>query len=340
MHPPGFNSVDAMRGGGKAWRMDILGQDNIALHPEAALAALARLESSLNDLGLDAEIDAALRLVPGKRAVFAGRFAGAEAVFRLPLDAAHIKSFAAEWGELTRAHAYLDEGDNRVPEPLYFDPNTGLLVTSRAPGTPLLTHMWRVEASARAPLIARAAGWLQAYMAPTIETRGVNRRPWRNWAAKAAEKQPHAALREIEARLLQKMHQLSRKMGDPNWRVAIPHGDFHLNNLLISGPRLTGVDTGKSNHAPIYKDMARALTHMARRGMLPSGRRRFGVDEGAFDAFAQTFALSETEQTAFLPYLITFETLIKVEHPQMSAERIAHALDMAEALFQDLRQVS
>ncbi|WP_378212795.1 phosphotransferase [Aquicoccus sp. G2-2] len=320
--------------------MDILGQDNIALHPEAALAALARLESLIGKLGLVAEAEEALRLVPGKRAVFAGRMAGQDAVFRLPLDAAHIKSFAAEWAELTRAHAYLRSGENQVPEPLYFDPDTGLFVTTRAPGTPLLTHMWRIEAPARAPLVARAAGWLHAYMAPTIETRGVNRRPWRNWAAKAADKQPHAALREIESRILQKMHQLSRKMGDPDWRVAIPHGDFHLNNLIVSGTCLTGVDTGASNHAPIYKDMARALTHMARRGMLPSGRRRFGVDEAALTAFAETFALSETEQTAFLPYLIAFETLIKVEHPQMSAERIAHALSMSEALFQDLRQIS
>ena len=40
------------------------------------LAALTRLEQILAERGLDARIDGALRLVPGKRAIFHGELAG------------------------------------------------------------------------------------------------------------------------------------------------------------------------------------------------------------------------------------------------------------------------
>ncbi|WP_137701026.1 phosphotransferase [Marimonas lutisalis] len=320
--------------------MNILDQDNLHLYPDQALAALNQLEAAIARAGLDAQVDQALRLVPGKRAVFQGRLSGAEVVFRLPLDDANRADFVTEWAELSRARGHMNTGRNRVAEPLHFDRDTGLSVIAHIPGTPLLTHLWTLEAADRLPLLSRAADWLHAYMEPTLEWRGINRRPWRNWAAAAAEKQTHPELIEIERRILQKMHQLSRKLGDPEWRVAIPHGDFHLNNLILDGDRLTGIDTGGSNHAPIYKDMARALTHIARRGMLPSGRRRFGVDEGALATFAAAFELTEREQNAFLPYMITFEALIKVEHPDMSADRVQHAVEMSQALFQDLRQIS
>lgn len=320
--------------------MNIVDKDNTALYPDQVQTALTRLDALLARQVSDAMVNQALRLVPGKRAVFRGRMAARDVVFRLPLDDANRKSAAEEWTELTRAWGHMARGANRVAEPLFFNPDSGLTVIAHAPGAPLLTHIWSLDASHRLPLIARAADWLQAYMAPTITSRGINRRPWRKWAMTAAAKQPHPELAEIEARLLQKMHKLSRQLGDPDWRVAIPHGDFHLNNLILDGDTLTGIDTGGSNHAPIYKDMARALTHMARRGMLPSGQRRFGVDAGALDAFTSAFALSDREANAFLPYMLVYETLIRVEHPQMSSDRIAHALAISEALFEDLRQIT
>lgn len=320
--------------------MNILDQDNITLYPEQALAALSRLEQLLARARLDARVDQALRLVPGKRAVFAGRLGGRAVVFRLPLDGPNREAAAQEWAEMTRAYRYMSTPPLCIAEPLHFDPDTGLLAVDHVPGTPLFTHLWSQDPPDRLPLIARAAVWQRAYTAPTEDWRGINRRPWRIWAAAAVEKQTHTALIDIEKRILQKMNQLSRKLGDPEWRVAIPHGDCHLNNLILDGDRLTGIDTGGSNFAPIYKDMARALTHMVRRGMLPSGARRFGVDAAAYDAFVTAFDLNDREATAFLPYMITFETLIKVEHPDMSGDRIQHAVDLSEALFQDLRQIS
>lgn len=320
--------------------MGIVAKNNIALFPDETLAALTRLQGTLGDVGLDAQVDEALRLVPGKRAVFSGRLAGRDAVFRLPLDDDQREAFAREWAEVSRAWGHMSNGSFRVAEPLFFDPDSGVFALSHIAGAPLLTHLWALDPGERAAPAGRAADWLFSYMSPTIEARKINRRPWRRWAGEAADKQPHAALREIEKRIFQKMGQLSKRLDQPTWRVAIPHGDFHLNNLIL-GPSdsLTGIDTGGSNFAPIYKDMARALTHTARRDMLPSGVRKFGVDAGLFDRFAQAFAMTDAESHACLPYLIAFETLIRVEHPKISEDRIAHALAMSEALFQDLRQI-
>jgi len=136
------------------------------------------------------------------------------------------------------------------------------------------------------------------------------------------------------------MKKLSRHLREyDTWRSAIGHGDFHPNNLIAAPNRLTGIDLGGSNRSPIYKDMARFLTHMARRGMAPSGHHRFGVDAAAYDAFVQAFDLDEAEATLFLPYLICFETLIRVEHPDMPAARIEHGVSLAQNLSQDLRQI-
>ena len=93
--------------------------------------------------------------------------------------------------------------------------------------------------------------------------------------------------------MFQKMKKLYRQIDFPEWRVALTHGDFHLNNLFWDGQTVTAIDLGATNHAPLYKDIARALVHMARRGMLPSGPRRFGVDAAAFEAFTKRFELSD-----------------------------------------------
>ncbi|WP_439110911.1 phosphotransferase [Lentibacter sp.] len=315
---------------------------NIQLYPEEALAALDRLEHvAAQALGARAfTVEKALHLVPERHAVFRGTLEGAEVVFRLALSAKARDASVQEWAELARTWPYMSAAPLTVQQPLFHSADSGLTITSRAKGEGLLTALWRMEPAARHAPIALAADWLHKFTAPSIETRAPNRRPWRIWAEKAAEKQPHEALRQAEAQVLQKMKKLYRQIDFPEWRVALAHGDFHLNNLLWDGQILTGIDLGATNHAPLYKDIARALVHMARRGMLPSGARRFGVDAQAFETFSARFELSEDETHGFLPYFIAFETLIKVEHPEMPQARLDHALEMSEALVSDLKQIT
>ena len=234
-------------------------------NPEQALAALGRLQDMLGRTGREAEVTETLRLVPGKRAVFRGTLDGREVVFRLPLDAANQRDFAAEWSELLRLHGYMSTPPFQVVEPFDFDPNTGIQVISYVPGTPLLKHLQKAGDGTRTALITQTAQWLGHYSEPTIQTTAIPHRRWHRKAGDAAAKQPHEALRDVEAHILRKMGKLGRRLADLTWRTAVTHGDFHLNNLILSGDSLVGIDIGGPGRLPIYKDMARALTHTARR---------------------------------------------------------------------------
>ena len=123
------------------------------------------------------------------------------------------------------------------------------------------------------------------------------------------------------------------------WRNAICHGDFHPNNLLVKGERLTGIDTGGSASIPIYKDMARFLMHMGRRGLIPSGEARFGVDAQGIDAFAEVFEMSDQERDLVLPFMLGCEALLRFENPGIKRGRIRRAAEMTDQLIADLEQL-
>lgn len=320
--------------------MSIVTTDNTQAFPELAAAALAQAETAARDAGLQVTLDTILRFVPGNRLIVQGTLSDAPAVFRLPLSTPAHKQITKEWAELTRTHPYMSTGPHRVAEPLHFSPDTGLMVIRHAPGTPLMKHLWSLDMADRAATFARAGDWLAAYTGPSQSTRPANTRHWLTRARDACATQPHPDLMDLEQRLFRQMRRLSKLIGDGDWRVAIPHGDFHPNNLILHGDTLTGIDTGGSSTAPITKDMARALTHMARRGLFFGENRRFGMDAQAFDTLSNALSLSEPERHLHLPYLICFETLFRVEHPDMPAPRIDYARDMAKSLLHDLRQIS
>lgn len=315
---------------------------HIQQDPAAAAAAQILFEQLVaSDPALrGAKIDQVLRLVPGRRAILAGHFHNQPAVFRVSLHPDETVSFAVEWQELTRAHIHMADGDLRTVAPLVHVAEGQVMVLEQVAGKPLLDLLWSLDHSQRLALLPPAAAWLRRYTAPTEALAPINRGPWRRWAEDALARQTHAQLIGLETRILQKMKKLSRHLREHTvWRTAICHGDFHPNNLIAEQNCLTGIDLGGSNRTPIYRDMARFLTHMSRRGMVPSGKRRFGVDDVAFDAFVKNFALTEAEASLCLPYLICYETLVRVEHPDMPAARIAHGVDLAESLLKDLHQV-
>lgn len=316
---------------------------SIEKHPQEVRRATAQLKDILSrDPALDGAVPAEMvRLVPQQRAIWAGQFRGDPAIIKLAMTPDDVAGFVAEWQELARAHRYMAEGAYRVAAPLALGGAGQVMVQGQAAGVPLMDHLWSQEAADRSAWFSRAAQWAQHFAAPTMASNPINRGPWRNWAEAALARQTHPALIEVETRVLQKMKKLSRQLRDhTTWRTAVGHGDLHPNNLIAGDDCLTGIDLGGSNRAPIYKDMARLLTHMARRGMKGSERHRFGMDALAYDAFVQAFALDKAEATLFLPYLICYEVLIRVEHPAMPAARINHAVVMAERLLDDLKQVT
>lgn len=320
--------------------MSIVTTNNAKAFPKEAAAASLLVEHAASTAGLRAEITQVLRFVPENRIILRGRLDGQDAVFRMPLSAVSHKQITREWAELNRTYPYMHDGPHLVAKPLHFDAASGLMVISHIPGTPLMKHLWSLPVAKRAQVYVQAGAWLSVYTKPSQHTREANVRHWLLRARDAADKQPHAALAEVESRVFRKMRHLSKQIAGQDWRVSIPHGDFHPNNLILNGNHLTGIDTGGSSVAPIYKDMARALTHMARRGLFFGAARKFGVDAQAFDVLADAMQLSLPERDLFLPYLICFETLFRVEHPQMPEHRVEHGREMAKSLLKDLRQIT
>jgi len=309
--------------------------------PDALIAVQAQLDAARATTPAleQAEIDEVLRIVPGNRAVLAGHWQGRRAVFRLvPPTAAEAQ--VREWREATRIWPQMQGKRYRVPEPFLHLPEIGLMVVERVPGTPLLVHLWQSRPETRGAHLPDAATWLRRYTDVSESWHKANPAGWLARAERAAQTQPHARLQRIEAEILVHLRKISAMLEAADWRMAICHGDFHPNNLILGRGRLTGIDLGGSARLPICKDIARFLAHMGRRGMIPSGARSFGVDAGGIAAFAETFSLTETERQLTLPFFIGVEALIRVENPGMPRARLRHAQVMYDALRSDLAEAS
>ncbi|MBZ8119347.1 aminoglycoside phosphotransferase family protein [Roseovarius sp. LXJ103] len=272
-----------------------------------------------------------IRNVAGKRAIFEGVFEGRDVVFRLnyrPEEGAP----AREWAEIERLWPYMAEGDLRIAEPVYANTGAGVIVLERVPGTPMLTLMRRLEAAERVAFFAPAARWLRQSTAMTDAPRVAGTAGWVRRARAASEKQPFPALRALEVQILEQMERLGPHIEGALWRTAISHGDFHPNNLIVDGARITGIDLGGSTRMPIYKDMARFVMHIGRRRIEASGQRALGVDLAALKTFAEVFALTQEERAVVLPFFLAFEALIRVEIRALPKWRIK----AAEAMYRDL----
>jgi len=282
-----------------------------------------------------AEIDACLRHVPGKRSVYCGTWHGRPAIFRFATpETAEMQ--AREWREACRIWPVMQGARFRVAEPLAYLPDGRLIVMAQAPGVPLLDHLRQVPIADRAARLAPAAAWLRRYTEVSESWRAAQPEGWLARAERAAAAQPFDRLRRIEAGILDSLHRLAPAIAGTEWRMAICHGDFHANNLLADGPRLTGIDTGGSARMPVARDIARFLMHVARRGMGPSAQTWCGVDAGLRDAFAEAFALTGAERRQVLPFFLGVEALLRVETPALRPRRIRIAARVYSALGADL----
>ena len=301
----------------------------VALRLEDMIAATPALAG--------AQVSELLRLVPGQRALFSGRFKGRLAVFRLFLLDDAAKVARKEWQELTRAHAVLGKGPNRVPEPLAWVDDLPFYVMGFARGRLLMRHISRQPVAAQVPLIARAGDWFAAYTAPTVKPDRADPGPLLTRAREGLARQPHDILRQRETAILRELDRLAPRLAASHWHKAICHGDFHLNNLMIHRDTLTGFDLGGSGRPPMAKDIARALVHMARRDVLPTGDRIFGMDAGAFDALAAV--LPEEDQALALPFCLGVDALARVELPQATDHEMALSIAMEDGLLDGLSRL-
>jgi hypothetical protein len=281
------------------------------------------------------EIQDLLRLVKGKRAILSCRFEGRPAVMRMFLEDDPALS-QREWAELERIWPVMSQGPYRVVKPLHHSSSQNLLIVERAEGTPLLELLWQSDGRARAQFMEPAARWLRLYTGGTEEWRAARHRRWLDKAERAAERQVFGNLRRIETEIIALLRRMADRMEGAEWRTAVLHGDFHPNNLMARGDQLVGIDTGGSARMPIYKDMARFLVHMGRRGMRPSGKARLGVDAIGLANMEEVFGLNAFERQFALPFMMGCEVLLRVETRQLSSSRIRRAAEMYGMFRDDL----
>lgn len=309
--------------------------------PLPDLETLRRVGSRLESLaaahpvlaGLD--ISEVLRIVPGKRTVLAGQFEGRAVVARL-VEPELSDKLTKEWVELHRIWPHMNSGRYRVAQPILHLPEAGMMVVERIAGAPLLEQLWQEDQARRAQHLRPAAEWLRRYTDVSESWRSGNAAGWLARAERASATQPFGRLRRIETAILEHLRKMARMLEGADWRVAISHGDYHPNNLILDAARLTGIDTGGSGRMPVCKDIARFLVHMGRRGMIPSGRRHLGVDAEGLEIFAEVFALTEIERRLWVPFFTGVEALIRVENRALKPGRIRRAEEMYTLLLEDL----
>ncbi|MEM7731690.1 MAG: phosphotransferase [Pseudomonadota bacterium] len=307
---------------------------------EAIAALMARVQNAsarAPDLA-DLDLDEVLRFIEGKRAIFTGTYKDIPAIARFYVEEprAYVRR---DWAELQRVRPYMTDPPYRVNEPLFHLPELGLLVVRRDKGQPMLEKLWQTDPMDRAEMMPPAVHWLRRYTRPMERHGPMRAASWLAKAEKRLRKQGSARLRPLLIDLNMILHKLVPAMDGQTWRVTISHGDFHPNNLLVCDGVVTGIDTGGSAKLPIYKDMARFLTHMGRRGMHPTGAARFGVDAGTFDLFADVFDLDAPEREVWLPFMIGIEAMLKLETNTLSRGRLRRAESFYEALLADLQQI-
>jgi len=307
---------------------------------DAMIALAARFEAACAaDPALEgADLGEVLRHVPGKRTICRGKVRGRDCIWRL-FDSPQDGVAGREWVELQRVHAEMQDEDFTVNAPLYHAPEFGLIAVEFVPGTPLMMLIWQSPPEAREALVSPAAGWLRSYTESSESWWPAKPEGWLKRAERAAAKQPFSKLRKLERPIIAELARFVPRIEGLEWRTAICHGDFHPNNLIVEGARMTGIDNGGSARIPIYKDMARFLMHMGRRGVIPSGSRLLGVDGALIETFSETFAMTEAERRLILPFMLGIEALIRVENAQMKRSRVRRAGSMYEALLEDLCKI-
>lgn len=284
------------------------------------------------------DLDEVLRFISGKRAIFSGSFDGIPAVVRFYFDAPRPYA-RRDWEELQRTWPYMATGRYRVNEPLYHLPDLGLVVVRRSTGQPLFEQVWQADPGDRFALMPEAVKWLRAYTRPKERLSPMRAASWLSKTEKRVGQQGYARLRPLLRALRAQLEGFLPAMAGHAWRVSISHGDFHPNNLLVEEDAFVGIDTGGSAKLPIYKDMARFLTHMGRRGVHPSGESRFGVDRGTLDLFSSEFELDAMEREIWLPFMIGVEALLRIETKDLTRSRLRRAQTFYEALVEDLGQI-
>ena len=150
-------------------------------------------------------------------------------------------------------------GPDRIPEPVAFRPERGLVVLGRAPGRPLSRLLPRLSPHARAEAAARAADWLATWTAERRRSGPFAPEFWIAGRAARRDRLSGAEDRALLGRLLVVLKMQAARLHGQSVTQVRPHGDFWPPNVLFDGDVVTGIDLQAPGWQPLARDPARLL---------------------------------------------------------------------------------
>lgn len=199
-------------------------------------------------------------------------------------------------------HGLNDASDFRVPEPLAFVPEMGLVLSRAAPGR-ALSDLFEEGAPNLEEYARRAAAWLVDLHASPVRVGGLEPL-WRSmWLvrllrrlSKAAAKSP--THREELVGLVERLH----AFGARTFREVPPvqaHGTYHFEHVLIARDSTAVLDFDRSFPTDPAKDLAEFVRFMRWRTFAHTGS--VALAEGPTRAFLREYTRAMPEHAANLP---------------------------------------
>jgi hypothetical protein len=175
---------------------------------------------------------------------------------------------AAQFDRLQKTHSQMRNGQFRVPKPISYDEDTGVLLLEDAWGM-AAESLWLNGARGPARVLATAGGWLARYHALSASQAPFNPDPHLSWLGKSliAHQDGHRRIpqvRALTAHLPELEIRAERARAATSLR-CVTHRDFHLRNLLIrKNDRAYGIDMENAARDEAMRDMLFFLADTAR----------------------------------------------------------------------------
>ncbi len=174
---------------------------------------------------------------------------------------------------LIAVHPTMAEGRHRVPEPLFYDAERGVLLMEDTWGHRADVLLVQ-DAAAADRVLQSAGGWIGRYHATTQAKAAFNPDPHLNWLRKAltAHKSGARVIPDCDGLRahLPGLEALAEAARGAMGRRAITHRDFHLRNLLIRKlGRVYGIDFENAERDDCIRDLLFFLTDCAKTQIIP-----------------------------------------------------------------------
>lgn len=244
---------------------------------------------------------------------------------------------AAQFARLTKTYPKMRSGQFRVPKPLSYDAESGVLLMEDAWGM-AAESLWRNEGRGRTRVLSTAGGWLARYHGLSATPAAFNPDPHLNWLGKSltAHHDGHRRIPEIRALSdhLPRLETLSEAARTATSLRCITHRDFHLRNLLIrKQDRAYGIDMENAARDEAMRDLLFFLADTARASPQPPTPETLHETAAALRA-AYGQSPADPAARAFFQHAFALNLWAGLDDSRMGlSAKLQRSLETAQALL-------